>query len=78
MKLHQLKSVFVSSLILLVVVGAHAAEITVFAAVSLTDSLKQITSVRRAHLRGKSKKARPPIFSFPPTKPRWTDWKRKI
>ncbi len=45
MKLRQLKYIFVVSFILLVIAGAHAAEITVFAAVSLTDSLKQIAAV---------------------------------
>jgi molybdate transport system substrate-binding protein len=37
-----LKSASVSGLLLLAIVSAHAAEITVFAAVSLTDALKEI------------------------------------
>jgi molybdate transport system substrate-binding protein len=37
-----LKSAFAASLLLLAIVSTHAAEITVFAAVSLTDSLKEI------------------------------------
>lgn len=45
MKLYRLKSALVVGFILLMIAGAHAAEITVFAAVSLTDSLKQIAAV---------------------------------
>lgn len=45
MKLLRLKSTLVAGFILLVMAGAHAAEVTVFAAISLTDSLKQIAVV---------------------------------
>jgi molybdate transport system substrate-binding protein len=45
MKLHRLKSVLVAGLLLLAIAGAPAAEITVFAAVSLTDALKEIATV---------------------------------
>ncbi len=44
MKRHVFKSIFAASLIILMAVSTHAAEITVFAAVSLTDSLKQIAA----------------------------------
>jgi molybdate transport system substrate-binding protein len=44
MRPRQLKSIFAAGFILLVMAGAHAAEVTVFAAVSLTDSLKQIAA----------------------------------
>jgi molybdate transport system substrate-binding protein len=44
MRLHSLKSVFASISILLAIAGAQAAEITVFAAASLTDSLKEIAT----------------------------------
>src|SRR5882757_9892202 len=44
MRLHQLKSVFIFGLILLAITGVTAAKVTIFAAASLTDSLKQITS----------------------------------
>ena len=44
MRLHQLKSVFIFGLILLAITGVTAAKVTIFAAASLTDSLKQIAS----------------------------------
>src|SRR6266705_3620988 len=44
MRLHHLKSVFIFGLILLAITGVTATEVTIFAAASLTDSLKQIAS----------------------------------
>src|SRR6266705_6386947 len=44
MRLHHLKSVFIFGLILLAITGVTATEVTIFAAASLTDSLKEIAS----------------------------------